>query len=70
MSVIRPFFNFIVYTGGYLIVTLTEVDVALRVRGDVLHVLQKDQIKHIKKQNLWYADVALALQLVHVNTTA
>ncbi len=34
--------------------TLAEVDLALRVRGDVLHVLQKDQIKHIKKQNLWY----------------
>jgi hypothetical protein len=32
-----------------------DSDATQRVRGDVLHVLQKDQVKHLKKEKLWYA---------------
>eukprot|EP00455_Lapot_gusevi_P011996 TRINITY_DN1562_c0_g1_i5.p2 TRINITY_DN1562_c0_g1~~TRINITY_DN1562_c0_g1_i5.p2 ORF type:complete len:106 (+),score=15.67 TRINITY_DN1562_c0_g1_i5:118-435(+) len=39
--------------GGHVIVLLDQnIDEDVKVRGEVLHVLQKDQIKHLKKINM------------------
>jgi hypothetical protein len=44
-------------SGGFLIVSI-DADLAAaaeasKVRGDVVHVLQKEQVKHLKKEKLW-----------------
>jgi hypothetical protein len=39
---------------GFLIVSMDEQpDESVKVRAELQHVLQKDQIKHIKKLKLW-----------------